>query len=48
MITKSSTQIKFDFGFIDYIVNDTDEVVDSRGNFSNEIHVEVCVKLKLK
>lgn len=41
VISKTSTSIKFEGKFIDYIVNDTDEIIKSPGNFSQQLEIQV-------
>lgn len=41
VISKTSTSIKFDGKIIDYIVNDTDEIIKSPGNFSQQLEIQV-------
>jgi hypothetical protein len=41
VISKTSTIIKFDGKIIDYIVNDTDEIIKSPGNFTQHLEIQV-------
>lgn len=47
IISKTSTSINFEGKIIDYIVNDTDEIIKTRGNFSQQLIVEVCLNFLL-
>lgn len=41
VISKTSTSIKFDGKIIDYIVNDTDEIIKSPGNLTQQLEIQV-------
>jgi hypothetical protein len=41
VISKASTNFEFEGVRIDYIVNDTDEIIKSPGNFSQKLLIQV-------